>query len=184
MKTIPSSSNNEPYACIFARREQSWIRLQVVLRRVLVDEYGSQYQSGFSGSCYVGRDIDGPYGLAFVFDASGSQLKLDEVQCASREMQRIERKLAKMNDELGYTIEFPEFCRRLVIAAGIKSVFVEHDLDAGAVDREGVRLSAGVFGLPVYDPKRQGSDLKAAARQLVNSSMRAMGQTAAEPVAA
>ncbi|HDR8859217.1 TPA: hypothetical protein QDA74_003715 [Burkholderia territorii] len=92
-------------------------------------------------------------------------------------MSAIDRKLKKMTTELGYVNDenFPEFCRRVLVAAGVRNCLYERKFNQGNRDRGGNLLADGIFGLPSIDSRR-GDDFLTIMRTLVTDTLAMRGK--------
>jgi hypothetical protein len=169
----PTVQNNEPYALAFSRNTYDFAEIKIELRRIVrglvYKDY--LYSSTLVVRCYVSNTFEHPYGVKFCLNA-GDQLELPELEAAHKLMTGIAKKLKKMEQELGYVPEanLPEFARRVLVASGIRTVFYERKHQQGAVDRNGLNLKDGVFGLPQVDP-RDGKDFLSVIGGLVDDTI-------------
>jgi hypothetical protein len=175
MNTVPTLQNDAPYAYAFARAEHDFAEIKIALRRIVTGSFSYLFSSELVMRCYVSREFDTPYGVKLVLDG-GHQMEMAELTAAMKVMTSIAKKLKKMEDELGYTNDrdLPEFARRVLVASGIRTVFYERKFNQGAVDRNGLTLKDGIFGLPSVDP-RDGKDFLFAIRGLTDDTLEKRG---------
>jgi hypothetical protein len=169
----PTLQNDVPYAYAFARAEYDFAEIKIAMRRLVrglvYKDY--LYNSELEVRCYVGNTFEAPYGVKLVLNG-GSQLELSELDAVQKVMTSIAKKLKKMELELGYVPNdnLPEFARRVLVATGIRTVFYERKFHQGVVDRNGLNLKDGIFGLPQVDP-RDGKDFLSAFGGLVDDTV-------------
>lgn len=186
MKTkheAPTDANDTPYAYAFAR-PNSWgdgAELHLALRRLMPD-YAARGLS-LEATAYVSRDFSGVYGMRLVSDDTGRH-ELAAMQAMVKAMQQIEKRLTALNNELGYvkSNDFPEYCRRVCVAAGIEYVYLEAGYNAGLVDRHGCKRRS-IFELRCINPKKDGAGFLMAMQTLTDETITERGKRP-EPVAA
>jgi hypothetical protein len=169
----PTVQNNEPYALAFSRNTYDFAEIKIVMSRLVRGLVYKDhiYNASLVVRCYVSNTFEGPYGVKFCLDA-GDHVELPELEAAHKVMTGIAKKLKKMELELGYVPDdnLPEFARRVLVASGIRTVFYERKHHQGAVDRNGMSLKDGIFGLPQVDP-RDGKDFLAVIRNLTDDTI-------------
>lgn len=169
----PTVHNDEPYALAFSRNAYDFAEIKIELRRLVRHSVYKDhiYSSTLVVRCYVSSQFEGPYGVKLVING-GDQLEMPELDASHKLMVSLTKKLKKMEQELGYVPDdnLPEFARRVLVASGIRTVFYERRHQQGAVDRNGMNLKDGIFGLPQVDP-RDGKDFLAAIRNLTDDTI-------------
>jgi len=169
----PTVQNDTPYAYAFARNAYDFAEIKIELRRLVRHATYKDhiYSSTLVVRCYVSDAFPHAYGVKFCLD-SGDQLEMSELDAAHKLMTGIAKKLKKMEQELGYVPEgnLPEFARRVLVGTGIRTVFYERKHQQGAVDRNGLNLKDGIFGLPQVDP-RDGKDFLSKIGGLVEDTL-------------
>jgi hypothetical protein len=174
----PTYDNKTPYAIGYAR-PNSWgdgAELHLKLCRLFAARYFSESLQ-LEATCYVSRDYSTVYGIRLVSDDSG-RFELDKLDTMAKGMAKIHKRLSAMDSELGYIKgpdAYPEFCRRVCIAAGIEHAYIEHDYNSGNTDRWGNKLS-GSFDLRCFDPKKQGARFLSAMQDLTDATIKARGK--------
>jgi hypothetical protein len=173
----PNDANKTPYAVAFSRGLQyGGAELRMVLKRLFASRYSHELLT-LEAHAYVSPDMTGVYGLRLLSDDRGHQ-ELDALLVMSKEMQRIDKRLKAMDDELGYVKgpnAYPEFCRRVCIAAGVSFVFVEHGYETGLRNKQGQTVRS-VWDLRCYDPKKNGASFLFAMQDLTDATLKARGK--------
>jgi hypothetical protein len=173
----PNDANKTPYAVAFSRGLQyGGAELRMTLNRLFPDRYlhGSLT---LEAHAYVSPDMTGVYGLRLLSDTMGKH-ELEALQTMTKAMERIQKRLTAMDDELGYVKgpnAYPEFCRRVCIAAGISFAYVEHGYENGLRNKQGQTVRS-VWDLRCYDPKKNGASFLFAMQDLTDATLKARGK--------
>ncbi|CAG9228564.1 hypothetical protein [Burkholderia vietnamiensis] len=171
-----NSDTREPYAVAFARDGQygGWAEIKVVMRNLVrhTEWKDHIYNVDLIVRCSVSSSFEHVYGVKFALADSVTCMEFNEVAAAYKAMSAIDRKLKKMTAELGYVNDenFPEFCRRVLVAAGVRNCLYERKFNQGNRDRDGNLLADGIFGLPKIDPRR-GNDFLTIMGVLVDDTL-------------
>jgi hypothetical protein len=175
----PAAGNSESYAIAFARPVYDWAEIKIVMRNLVrhLDYKDHIHSVDLMVKCSVSSTFEHVYGVKFALQSLNSEMNLAEIEAAAKVMRGIEKKLQKMQHELGYVTDenFPEFARRILVASGIRGVLYERTFNQGNVDRQGNQLKDGVFGLPHVDP-RDGKDFLSVIRNLTDDTLAKKGK--------
>ena len=79
-------------------------------------------QIGSSDSSYH-EQYEKPYAWRYGMEGSEDLMALNELEVSVKFMRSFERKMAKLNDELGWPDSYYEFCARILICSGVDHVF-------------------------------------------------------------
>lgn len=161
--TMLNSDTREPYAVAYSRDAQygGWAEIKVTMRNLVRHQEWKDhiFNVDLVVRCSVSTEFDHVYGVKCALADTVVDLGFQEVAAAYKAMAAIDRKLKKMSGELGYVRDevFPEFCRRVLVAAGVRKCLYERTHNQGNRDRDGNLLKNGIFDLPSIDPRR-GND--------------------------
>ncbi len=162
------------YAC--ARSSFEWGEVKILLRRLVKSASGYIHSTELVVRCSVSDTFDEPYGVRLAVSPGGSELEMSELDASLKLMTSIGKKLKKMENELGYVGDnYPEFARRVLVASGVRTVLYERTFNQGTVDRNGLNLKDGIFGLPSVDP-RDGKDFLAVIAKLTDDTLEKRGK--------
>jgi hypothetical protein len=174
---FPTSSNDVPFAYAYARDSTpGYAHIEIQLRRLVKSRSGYQ----FNTDLVIRASVNGEWDYTYAAKLAMREVlyaEMDELDATLKVMTGIARKTKKMELELGYVNDsnFPEFARRILVASGIRTVFVEQTFNQGPRDQNGLTLADGIFGLPRIDP-RNGARLLDAIGGLVKDTLAKRGK--------
>lgn len=99
-----------------------------------------------------------PYAFRYGYDSNGNEGSLDNLKAAVAALTKIEKYMAKVENDFGYAENFADYCQRVMLGAGVKHFISEptgwsngghmRDKDLDAVSRKSrEKLDMMVSGL-------------------------------------
>lgn len=167
----PTDSNDTPYAYVFSRPNSygDGAQLHMKLRRVCSAGYTNTLD--IEATAYISPDFAGVYGVRLVSDEAGRH-ELNALSAMYNTMLGIQKRLSVMENQLGHvnSTNFPEFCRRVCVAAGIEHAYIEPTYNRG-----GMR---SIFDLPCQNPKKNGAGFLLSLQSLTADTIKHRGKPA------
>ncbi|MWA17683.1 hypothetical protein [Burkholderia pseudomallei] len=137
------SAQQEPFAYCYGSSEYGFGKVVIELRNYLINAFGDAYLGDIRIRCSFSEHFEDAYAFEIEYH-SHIGARLNELRAAARKMAAISRKLASCNARMGHTNNFPEYARRVLIAAGIPRLHVDPRFGPSSEPRS-------VNALPTYD---------------------------------
>lgn len=130
------NSNKTPYGFCKVYGDHSYGHMEIIINNAIGDDYWRKPR--IRVSCQVGGGSDSspdqfekPYAWHHGVEANCDHMSLQDLELSVKFMRAFEKKLAKMNDELGSPETFAEYCARILIASGVDPVFINRQWGGG-----------------------------------------------------
>jgi hypothetical protein len=137
------AAQQEPFAYCYGNSEYGFGKIIIELRNYLINAFGDAYMGDIRIRCSFCEQFEDAYAFEIEY-RSHIGARLNELRAATRKMAAINRKLTSWNARMGHTDDFPEYARRVLVAAGIPRLHVDprFGLSSGPLS---------VNALPAYD---------------------------------
>lgn len=141
---MPSpATQQEPFAYCYGFSEYGFGKIVIELRNYLINAFGDAYMGDIRIRCSFSEHFEDAYAFEIEYH-SQIGARLNELRAAARKIAAISQKLASCNARMGDTNNFPEYARRVLVAAGIPRLHVDPRFGPS---REPLSVNA----LPTYD---------------------------------